>query len=233
MVGKFGLRKFGADALAEARHLGAARDIAEHLPGRIDVPEHADLGAPQAEGAAAVDVAIGREVDLLVAHGKEILRARHERDIRHEVERVLRIGRIVLRLLQQRRRRRCLEAADIDELLGVDGAVEDIEAGDEPIAVTADDPVVGRPWRSRRNPCSVVEPLEDRMHQVAVDAEHADLEHGIVEADGGLVGDADGIDVALPVVEDVDRRRRLRRGQRGGLGRPQPGMRCRTSLALK
>ena len=53
------------------------------------------------------------------------------------------------------------------------------------------------------------------MHQVAIDAERADFDRGVVEFDRGLVGDADGVDIALPVVDDVDWRRGLRRGQRG------------------
>ena len=44
---------------------------------------------------------------------------------------------------------------------------------------------------------------------MAVDAERAEFDGGVLEADGGLVGDAHGVDVALPVVEDVAKRRRL------------------------
>ena len=53
------------------------------------------------------------------------------------------------------------------------------------------------------------------MHQVALHVEGADLDGGVVEFERGLVGDAVGIDVALPVVEHVGCGRRARLVQRG------------------
>ena len=62
-----------------------------------------------------------------------------------------------------------MSAADIDELLGVDGAVEDVDAGNEPVAEAADDAVVGDLGKPAVVLVAIVEPLEDRMHQMAVD----------------------------------------------------------------
>ena len=65
----------------------------------------------------------------------------------------------------------------------------------------------------------VVEPLEDRVHQVAVDAEHPELDGGAGrDPHRRLVGDAQGVDVALPVIDHVDSCSRRRRCERDILG---------------
>ena len=45
----------------------------------------------------------------------------------------------------------------------------------------------------------VVEPLEDRMHQMAIDAEGAEFQLGVVEPDRRDIGEPQGVDVALLV----------------------------------
>src|SRR5882724_10714588 len=65
----------------------------------------------------------------------------------------------------------------------------------------------------------VVEPLKDRMHQVAVDAEDAEFHRGAGrDPHRRLVGKTQRVDVALPVVSDVDGSRRRRRRKRDILG---------------
>ena len=87
-----------------------------------------------------------------------------ERDLRKEIERIFRIGRVVFGLLQQRRRWRSLEPANVDELLGVDGAIENVETGNESVAEAANDPVIGNFGETSVVLVAIVEPLENRMH---------------------------------------------------------------------
>ena len=56
------------------------------------------------------------------------------------------------------------------------------------------------------------------MHQMAVDAEGAEFDLGVVEPDRGLVGKPDGINIALLIRRDVCRRGGLRIGQGRLLG---------------
>ena len=70
------------------------------------------------------------------------------------------------------------------------------------------------------------------MHQMAVDAERAEINDGVVEPDGRLVRQPHGIDVALPVLETL-----TGAAVSGDVSADAlvtlPGMRCRTSLALR
>src|SRR2546430_955465 len=49
-----------------------------------------------------------------------------------------------------------------------------------------------------------------------IDRKRTKIEDRIVEADGGFVGEANSVDIALPVVNDVHCSRSLRRSQRRG-----------------
>ena len=67
--------------LAKARHLGAARDVGEHLPVGIDVPQQSDLWAPQVERLVRRPDRRLRENDPRpLARRVQELRARDERD---------------------------------------------------------------------------------------------------------------------------------------------------------
>src|SRR5690606_28291626 len=52
----------------EGGHFGASRNVREHLPAGVDVPEHADPRAEVVVTATAGLVAIGLEAILAVAH---------------------------------------------------------------------------------------------------------------------------------------------------------------------
>jgi hypothetical protein len=92
-----------AAAFAEARRLGASRDVAQHLPPRHYSPYHAALRAPEIEARTAGDIAVEREVHPLVAHGMQVLRARDQGHRRHDIELVLGVERVILRPLVERR----------------------------------------------------------------------------------------------------------------------------------
>ena len=69
-------------------------------------------------------------------------------------------------------------ARHVRELLVVDLAVVQVDAGDQAVLEAADPALVGDAREAAVVVVAVVEPLEDRVHQVAVDHEAADLHAG-------------------------------------------------------
>ena len=100
-------------------------------------------------------------------------------------------------------------------MLVVDLAVVNVDAGHQAIAKAVDGAVVNHTAEAAKIVIGIVEPLEDRVHQVPIDVERANLDGRVLaKLDRGLVGNAVGIDVALPIVDLVGRRRRARLVQR-------------------
>src|SRR4051794_4805275 len=54
------------------------------------------------------------------------------------------------------------------------------------------------------------------MHQMPIDSKGTEIHDRVFEADRGLVGNANSVDIALPVVDDVHCSRSLRRSKRRG-----------------
>src|SRR6185312_5654363 len=117
-------------AFAKTRHLGASRDVCVSLPRRIDIPEQTGLRRPYLELGRPRSVAIAEKTILPVAGRVEELRARDRRDVGQEVKAVLDIERGVFRAVDRGRQQRALLSAEIGELLVVDAAVQDVDAGD-------------------------------------------------------------------------------------------------------
>src|SRR5205823_2769592 len=121
------------------------------------------------------------EAILPVAGGVEELRSGNRGDIGQEVKTVLDIERGVFRAIDRGRQQRTLLAADILELLVVDAAVQDVDAGDQTVAEATNEAVVGDLGEAAIVLVAVIEPLENRMHQMAVDAEGAEFDLGVFE----------------------------------------------------
>ena len=170
----------GEGVLAEARHLGAARDVGEDLPGADRRPTAGRPSGLQMSKSGCPTDRRWRGTGRAVAHGVQELRAGHQRHMRQEVERVLRVGRDVLRLVERARQQGAFRRhparwrtarSSISPLCTVD-------AGDEPVLEAADPALVVDAREAAVVVVVVVEPLEDRVHQVAVDAEAAELDAG-------------------------------------------------------
>ena len=167
------------------------------------------------------------------------LRADDEGEVRPDGEGVLGVGRAVLRVVEHRRGQRALGGVpDVDVPGLVVLAVVHVHAGDEPVAAPAEAAVVGDAREPAEVVDGVVDVLEDRVVDVAVDAEDAEVQRrGRPEAERGLVGDTHRVDVALLILQHPDGVGGRRRAQRRRLGHlagdaPVPGIRVDVEARL-
>ena len=142
-----------------------------------------------------------------VARRVKKLRARDRGDIRQEIERILGIDRSVLRAIDRRPQQRTLLAGEIGELLIVDPAIDHVDARHQPVAEAIDHAVIDRSHERAIVLIVIIKPLEDRVHQMAIDPERTELHRRIIEPHRGLVTYTHGIDISLPSPVMLSQRR--------------------------